>query len=145
MFPGMPGMPGGPGAFDFSSLQAALNVSLWLAGLLAGLICSLPRRISTCHRLFVRRTSQDPAIKEMAEKIANDDSFKAITQQLQSQFGGVMGGAAGAEGASRSAPAIDPASFDPSKMMGAMSGMFQNPQFMQMAEKLGKTIIEASA
>lgn len=33
---------------------------------------------------------------------------------------------------------------DPAKYMGAFSSMFSNPQFMQMAEKLGKTIIEVS-
>jgi hypothetical protein len=39
-------------------------------------------------------------------------------------------------------PGMDPANFDPSKYMQAMSGMFQNPQFMQMAEKLGQAIIQ---
>jgi len=114
-------MPGG-GAFDFSALQQALN---------------------------------DPAIKQMAEQIANDDSFKKITESLQSQFGTMFGGAAGAgpaaagapSAASREAPAMDPTAaaggaFDPSKYMSAMTSMFQNPQFMQMAEQLGKTIIE---
>jgi hypothetical protein len=37
---------------------------------------------------------------------------------------------------------MDPANFDPTKYMQAMSGMFQNPQFMQMAEKLGQAIIQ---
>ncbi|MEW5303110.1 MAG: hypothetical protein WDW36_005834 [Sanguina aurantia] len=40
-------------------------------------------------------------------------------------------------------PGADGAAVDPSKYMGAFSSMFSNPQFMQMAEKLGKTIIEA--
>lgn len=109
----MPGMPGG-GAFDFSALQSALN---------------------------------DPAIKQMAEQIANDDTFKQITEQLQSQFGSMFqqqqGGAGGERGVP---PAADPsaagAAFDPSQYMQAMSGMFQNKNFMQMAEQLGKTIIE---
>jgi hypothetical protein len=39
-------------------------------------------------------------------------------------------------------PGMDPANFDPTKYMQAMSGMFQNPQFMQMAEKLGQAIIQ---
>ncbi len=35
-----------------------------------------------------------------------------------------------------------PPNFDPSKYMEAMTNMFQNPNFMQMDEKLGETIIE---
>ncbi|GIL43221.1 hypothetical protein Vafri_1023 [Volvox africanus] len=117
MFPGMP--PGGPGgAFDFSALQSALN---------------------------------DPSIKQMAEQIANDPSFKEIAKQMQESFGAMMGNM-GAGGEARAAPAgmppgmppgAFPPNFDPSKYMEAMQNMFQNPGFMQMAEKLGKTIIEA--
>lgn len=39
-------------------------------------------------------------------------------------------------------PGMMPPGFDANKYMEAMSGMFSNPQFMQMAEKLGKSIIE---
>lgn len=112
---GFPGMPGGPGgSFDFAALQQALN---------------------------------DPAIKQMAEQIANDDTFKQITEQLQAQFGTMFQQQAGAAGAAPGAreapvPGADPASFDPAKYMEAMSGMFKNKNFMQMAEQLGKTIIE---
>mmetsp|Transcript_10419 Transcript_10419/g.18152 ORF Transcript_10419/g.18152 Transcript_10419/m.18152 type:complete len:338 (+) Transcript_10419:32-1045(+) len=120
MFPGMPpggmpGMPGGPGgSFDFSTLQAALN---------------------------------DPAIKEMAEQIASDPTFKQITEQLQGQFGGMFAqgapGAPGAPGATKDGdPAAAAAAIDPSNYMQAMAGMFQNQNFMKMAEQLGKTIIE---
>lgn len=90
---------------------------------------------------------QDPAIKQMAEQIANDDTFKQITEQLQAQFGGMMAppggeGAQAREGPPGAAGMPNPAAFDPSKYMQAMSGMFSNPQFMQMAEQLGRTIIE---
>lgn len=113
------GMPGMPGAFDFSALQQALN---------------------------------DPAIKQMAEQIANDPSFKEVTKQLQDSMAGIFGGAlpgaagAGGDGAARAAapdPAALMANMDPSKYMDAMSKMFSNPNFMNMAEKLGKTIIES--
>ena len=110
---------------------------------------------------------QDPSIKQMAEQIANDPSFLGLTQQLQesmaSMMGGAEGAAAGGAGAGAGAAAggmpgmppmpgmpgmpgmPDPANFDPTKYMQAMSGMFQNPQFMQMAEKLGQAIIQVRA
>jgi hypothetical protein len=131
----MPGMPPGGGAFDFSALQNALN---------------------------------DPSIKQMAEQIANDPSFMGLTQQLQESMATMMGGAEGAGAGAAAAggaaagggipgmppgmagmpgmpgmPGMDPANFDPTKYMQAMSGMFQNPQFMQMAEKLGQAIIQS--
>jgi len=110
----MPGMPPG-GAFDFSALQNALN---------------------------------DPSIKQMAEQIANDPSFQGLTAQLQESMASMMGGAEGGAAAAAAAPPAmppmpDPANFDPTKYMQAMSGMFQNPQFMQMAEKLGQAIIQS--
>jgi hypothetical protein len=117
MMPGMPGGAGGP--FDLSALQSALN---------------------------------DPSIKQMAEQIASDPSFQGLTQQLQESMAGMMG-AMGGEGAANGGaasamppampPGMDPANFDPTKYMQAMSGMFQNPQFMQMAEKLGQAIIQS--
>lgn len=115
---------------------------------------------------------QDPAIKQMAEQIAGDPSFQGLTQQLQESMAGMMGGGGfpgmpGMPGANNAAPAgpaggmpagglpagglaeggmpgglPDPANFDPTRYMQAMSGMFQNPQFMQMAEKLGQAIIQ---
>jgi hypothetical protein len=96
----------------------------------------------------------------MAEQIANDPSFMGMTQQLQESMGamagmmgagggGMMGGGAGGGGGGDgpAGPGLpggmpDPANFDPSKYMQAMSGMFQNPSFMQMAEKLGQAIIQ---
>lgn len=88
----------------------------------------------------------------MAEQIANDPSFQGLTSQLQESMAGVMGGMGGEGAAANGAappgmppgmpPMPDPANFDPTKYMQAMSGMFQNPQFMQMAEKLGQAIIQ---
>jgi hypothetical protein len=105
---------------------------------------------------------QDPSIKQMAEQIANDPSFMGLTQQLQESMATMMGGAGGEGAAAAGAgggmppgmppgmPGMppggmpDPSNFDPTKYMQAMSGMFQNPQFMQMAEKLGQAIIQVS-
>jgi hypothetical protein len=107
-----------------------------------------------CTRLllFDPTHTQDPSIKEMAEQIANDPSFMGMTQQLQETMAGMMGGAGGAGGAGGMPPGMpgmpagggmpDPANFDPSKYMQAMSGMFSNPDFMKMAEKLGQAIIQ---
>lgn len=89
----------------------------------------------------------------MAEQIANDPSFQGLTAQLQESMAGMMGGAGGmpgmppmpgmpGAGEAAAAGMPDPANFDPTKYMQAMSGMFQNPQFMQMAEKLGQAIIQ---
>lgn len=53
-----------------------------------------------------------------------------------------MAGLVGGPDAPAAAPAMpDPSQFDPSKYMQAMSGMFSNPAFMQMAEQLGQAII----
>lgn len=86
----------------------------------------------------------------MAEQIATDPAFKDMTEKLQESMGGMMGGAAAAGGAGGSGGAppnpmaggAPPEGFDPSKYMSAMGSMFSNPNFMQMAEKLGKSIIE---
>lgn len=86
--------------------------------------------------------SQDPAIKAMAEQIANDPSFKEVTKSLQESMGGLMAGAPRAPGPAPGAAPPDMSQLDPSKYMEAMSSMFQNKNFMEMAEKLGKTIIE---
>ena len=93
----------------------------------------------------------------MAEQIANDPAFKEVTKQLQEGMGGMgAGGAGGMPGMPGMPPGManmmggmmggpGGAQMDPAKYMEAMSGMFQNPNFMQMAEKLGKTIIEVGA
>ena len=76
----------------------------------------------------------------MAEQIANDPSFKEVTKTLQDSFGGMMG--PGGPGAGPGGAPPDLSQLDPSKYMNAMSGMFENPTFMQMAEKLGQSIIQ---
>jgi hypothetical protein len=86
----------------------------------------------------------------MAEQIANDDSFKGLTSQLQESMASLVGGEGAAAGAGAGMPPgmmppgmPDPANFDPSKYMQAMSSMFSNPAFMQMAEQLGQAIISS--
>jgi hypothetical protein len=86
---------------------------------------------------------QDPAIKQMAEQIATDPAFQGLTQQLQEGMSGMLGGAAPGAGADAAPAMPDPSNLDPTKYMQAMSGMFSNPQFMQMAEKLGQAIISS--
>ncbi|GFH16431.1 ANK_REP_REGION domain-containing protein [Haematococcus lacustris] len=111
-FPGMGGIPGMPGGGAFDF--GALQQAL-----------------------------NDPAIKQMAEQIASDPSFKQVTESLQSQFGSMFQqGAAGGGGSGPANPAAAAAAFDPSQYMQAMSGMFQNKGFMEMAEKLGQSIIQ---
>jgi hypothetical protein len=95
------------------------------------------------------QTLQDPSIKQMAEQIASDPSFKAVTESLQQQFGAMFAGQQGEGAAARdpaaaAAAAAGPGGFDPSKYMQAMTGMFQNKDFMEMAEKLGRSIIEVA-
>eukprot|EP00983_Pelagomonas_calceolata_P051486 1142431-Pelagomonas_calceolata.AAC.15 len=135
----LPGMGGAGGApFDFSALQQALNVGP-PAALCFGYATARVVLLSALH---------DPAIKQMAEQIATDPTFKSVTETLQAQFGNMFqqqggsreGGGAGGEGA-----APGPEAFDPSKYMQAMTGMFQNEEFMKMAEQLGKSIIEVGS
>uniref|UniRef100_A0A7S1SW02 STI1/HOP DP domain-containing protein n=1 Tax=Tetraselmis chuii TaxID=63592 RepID=A0A7S1SW02_9CHLO len=120
---GSGGVPGTVGGLDLSSLQNVL---------------------------------EDPSIKSMAEQIAQDPAFAQMTKTLQESMAGMVnpgmpGGAGGGVPAADSAganagaapdPAISAASFDPSKYMDAMTNVLQNPQFMQMAEKLGQQIMQ---
>ena len=105
----------------------------------------------------------------MAEQIATDPAFAEVTKHMQASFSSLMGATAGASGfgVPGGIPGLEPevirqmmqgmgipgaANFDgtpsgpppndPSVYMNAMTGLFQNPQFVQMAEKLGKQIIE---
>lgn len=80
----------------------------------------------------------DPSIKQMAEQIAQDPSFRQMTSQLQSGMGGMMPNAQADEAGSRGAPPVDPANY-----AEAMSGVLSNPQFMEMAEKLGQQIMQS--
>lgn len=95
----------------------------------------------------------------MAEQIASDPAFKNVTETLHEQFGSMFGGAARAGGPEGGPPAgpgpsadspfpglappgAGAGGLDVSKYMTAMNSMFQNPEFMKMAEQLGKTIME---
>lgn len=73
----------------------------------------------------------------MAEKIAQDPAFAQMTAALQASMGGPNDPTAAAAGAGA-------AGFDTSKYMEAMGGVLQNPQFMEMAEKLGQQIMHVS-
>lgn len=90
----------------------------------------------------------DPEIKNMAAAISNDPAFAQMTAALQQSFGGGMpgampgGGMPGMPGAPEGA--ADGVSFDPAQYMQAMSGVLQNPSFMEMAEKLGSQIMQQS-
>ena len=91
---------------------------------------------------------QDPAIKEMAENIARDPAFAQMTAALQQSMGPggsgmpAMPGMPGMPGGAGLAGPAGAASFDPSQYMEAMSGVLQNPAFMQMAEQLGSKIMQ---
>lgn len=90
----------------------------------------------------------------MAESISTDPAFAQMTAALQQSFGGggipgmpggmpggIPGGMPGMPGGPEGAAGA--ASFDPAQYMQAMSGVLQNPAFMQMAEKLGSQIMQA--
>uniref|UniRef100_A0A061S6A5 Ankyrin repeat domain-containing protein 2 n=1 Tax=Tetraselmis sp. GSL018 TaxID=582737 RepID=A0A061S6A5_9CHLO len=95
----------------------------------------------------------DPSIKQMAEQIAQDPAFSQMTKTLQESMAGLV--TPGAEGDVSQAGTQSTASeteasnssgpqphFDPTKYMDAMTNVLQNPQFMQMAEKLGQQIMQ---
>eukprot|EP00243_Klebsormidium_subtile_P003754 TRINITY_DN17346_c0_g1_i1.p2 TRINITY_DN17346_c0_g1~~TRINITY_DN17346_c0_g1_i1.p2 ORF type:complete len:375 (-),score=128.00 TRINITY_DN17346_c0_g1_i1:282-1406(-) len=69
---------------------------------------------------------EDPAIKEMAEQIAKDPAFSQVTQQLQKSM--------------TASPDGNP-QIDPQQYMQAMRSVMENPQFVQMAEKLGSALM----
>jgi hypothetical protein len=88
---------------------------------------------------------QDPSIKQLAEQIATDPTFKDMTEQLQKSMAGMMGpGGEGAAAAAPPNPEEAARNFDPSQYMTAMNSMFQNSKFLEMAEQLGKAIISVS-
>lgn len=76
---------------------------------------------------------QDPTIKTMAEQIAQDPAFAQMSAALQASM--ASGGAEPARGPG----AVPP--IDPDQYAQAMSSVLQNPQFMEMAEKLGQQIM----
>lgn len=105
-----------------------------------------PECFFTCWLILL----QDPSIKSMAEQIAQDPAFAQMTKTLQESMAGLVNppaegtpeaAMAGSAPSGQGAP--DP-SFDPTKYMDAMTNVLQNPQFMQMAEKLGQQIMQVT-
>jgi hypothetical protein len=84
-----------------------------------------------CSRCALRRPRQDPSIRDIAQQIALDPAFRQMAGSLAHQT---------SAGDSPATPAMDPAAY-----MQAMQGMMSNPQFMQMAERLGTQMMQARA
>lgn len=70
----------------------------------------------------------------MAEQIAQDPAFAQMSSALQASL------ANGGEGGMGAAPGVPPV--DPENYANAMTSVLQNPQFMEMAEKLGQQIMQ---
>ena len=80
----------------------------------------------------------------MAENLAQDPNFAQMAQAMQANMGAVMGGAGGpppAPGSARAGPPEMPG-MDSAAYAEMMSGVLQNPQFVEMAEKLGQQIMQ---
>lgn len=77
--------------------------------------------------------AQDPSIREIASQISMDPSFRQMASTLAA--GAPAGGAAAAA----------PPALDPSAYMNAMQGMMTNPEFLQMAERLGTQMMRDPA
>ena len=78
----------------------------------------------------------------MAEQIAQDPSFAQMAQAMQQNMGAAHG--AQAQGVPGGGPPGGlPAGLDPAAYTDMMSGVMQNPQFVEMAEKLGQQIMQA--
>lgn len=104
----------------------------------------------------------------MAESIAQDPNFAQMAQAMQANLGGMGGGAAGGGVSAPATPGRSPNSaaepngvpnmaglpgmaggmpggVDPAAYADMMSGVLQNPQFVEMAEKLGQQIMQVTA
>lgn len=81
----------------------------------------------------------DPSIKVMAEQMSANPAFAQMTEALQSS----MGGGAGMQNGDASASPGGMPGFDNEAYMKTMGGVLQNPQFMEMAEKLGQQIMSS--
>lgn len=112
------------------------------------------------QQLVLHLLTQDPAIKEMAEKIAQDPSFAQMAQAMQASMGGGGGVPAPATPGRSSTSAAEPngvpnmaglpgmagamPGMDPAAYANMMSGVLQNPEFVNMAEKLGQQIMQVT-
>ncbi|MFS7960720.1 putative Endonuclease/exonuclease/phosphatase superfamily [Helianthus anomalus] len=83
-----------------------------------------PRKL---HRNQALQVYLDPSIKELAEQIAKDPSFNQMAEQLQYTF----------HGANEGIP-----QFDTQQFYSTMEQVMQNPQFMNMAERLGSAVMQ---
>ncbi|RMZ53817.1 hypothetical protein APUTEX25_003956 [Auxenochlorella protothecoides] len=92
---------------------------------------------------------QDPTIQRMTEAIASDPEFMEIAKEMQeSMLSGNMnglnlGGEAGGSGAGGMPPGMP--NVDPAKYMSAMQRVMGNPQFLEAAESLGKSLLTQAA
>lgn len=77
-----------------------------------------------CARAAHTSTAQDPSIREISQQLAGDPAFRQATSALQSP--------AGAQDLQSVAA-----------QMQAMQGVFNNPAFMQMAQRLGAQMMQA--
>lgn len=130
-------------------------------------MCTTRQERQICTKLASRHTQpfkvqttaslQDPSIKQMAEQIAQDPSFAQMAQAMQGNMAAMMGGAAppavpastrGAAAEEPTTPGMPagmpgmPGGMDPSAYANMMSDVLQNPQFVEMAEKLGQQIMQ---
>ena len=129
------------GSFDMGSLQNLLNVraaALRGAAVAPYRSCEepQPRKPSAfypkekCKRQltnFLRNRTQDPNILDMAQQMAGDPAFRQAQSAMQAGAlgsGDLQGVAA---------------------QMQAMQGVFNNPAFMQMAQRLGAQMMQARA
>ena len=100
--------------------------------------CSVSSTAIVCFILTQLTTIQDPSIKTMAEQVAQDPAFAQMSAALQASMAGGAEAGLGASGGAT--PPIDPDQY-----AQAMSSVLQNPQFMDMAEKLGQQIMQVGA
>lgn len=87
----------------------------------------------------------DPAILEMAQELQRDPSFQQMQQVLQQSFGFVGQGESNlpfGEVQGQSNVPTAPTDIDPQKAFEAMQKLYANPQFLQMAEKIGQTMLQ---